>query len=158
MKSLITTILLFAALSSFAQNNVFDKLADRKDITYVSVPKALLKMTSGMVSSSMNGVDIKKIINKLDQVNVFTAGSEEARKAMRKEVTTHLKNGKSYEMLMKVKEKGNDAVFYGQKDGDFIKSFVMFVDGETKEDDCVIIQLLGKFTMQDIQEIMSNHK
>jgi hypothetical protein len=161
-KSLITAILLFVTFTGFAQDKVFDKLVDNKDITQVIVTKALLKMLPSMISSvdmNMNGMDIKSIINKLDQVNIFTSDNSAAKKLMRKEITTHLKNDKSYEILMKIKDKEDDVTFFGQKDGAFIKSLVMFVDGgEGSNNECVIIQLLGKFTMEDIQNVMDKGK
>jgi hypothetical protein len=51
---------------------------------------------------------------------------------------------------MKIKEDGNNVVFYGQKSGNFIQSLVMFVDGDNE---CVLIRLLGQFTTEDIKKI-----
>ncbi|MDR0866803.1 MAG: DUF4252 domain-containing protein [Candidatus Symbiothrix sp.] len=150
-KSLLTVLLLFTAMTGFAQNDLFDKLADRKDITQVTITKALLNMVPGVAASvDMNGVDIKDMMTKLEQIDVFTSEENSAKQMMRKEITAHFKNNKSYEVLMKIKDKANDVVFYSQKDGDFIQSLVMFVSGD---DECVLIRLLGKFTTQDIRKI-----
>ena len=137
--------------TSFSQNDWFDKFSYNKDITQVTVTKALLKMTPKIAGSvNMNGVNIKGIMDKLDQIDIFTSDENAGKKLMRKEITAFFKKNKSYEVLMKVKNEDNNVTFYGQKDGDFIKSLVMFVDGD---DQCVIIRLLGKFTFQDIQKI-----
>jgi hypothetical protein len=150
-KSLLTALLLFTACTGFAQNDLFDKFANHKDITQITLTKALLNMVPGMTSSvEMNGVDLNDIMTKLEQIDIFTSEKNSTKQMMRKEITAHFKKNKSYEVLMKIKDKANDVVFYGQKDGDFIKSLVMFVNGDDK---CVLIRLLGKFTTEDIQKI-----
>jgi hypothetical protein len=155
-KSLIIVILLFTALSGFSQKNVFEKFADQKEITQVTITKALLKMFPSMTSSvDMNGIDVNKIINKLEQIDIFISENEDAKKMMRKEITAFFKTDKSYEVLMKIKDEKDNIVFYGQKDNGFVKSLVMFIDDD---DECVIIQLLGRFTMHDIQEVVKSDK
>jgi hypothetical protein len=154
---MITALLLLLSVSaSFAQNDWFDKFSDHKDITQVTLTKALLQMAPSMTSSaSMNGIEIKDIVNKLDQIDIFTSDREETVKMMRKEITAFFKNNKSYEVLMKIKSDNDKVTFYAQKGGDFIQSLVMFVDDDFE---CVVIRLLGNFTMQDIQKITENRK
>ncbi|GHT49225.1 hypothetical protein FACS189440_14560 [Bacteroidia bacterium] len=160
-KNLLTVLLLFTAMTGFAQNDfiqndLFNKFADHPDITQVTITKALLNMVPGMTSSvDMNGVDLSDIMNKLEQIDIFTSKENAAKQLMRTNAIDHFKRNKSYEVLMKIKDKENNVVFYGLKDGDFIKSLVMFVDGD---DECVLIRLLGKFTTQDIQKITESTK
>jgi hypothetical protein len=150
-KILFTVIALFAVWSGFAQDKLFDKLAEQKSITQVTVTKGLLNMMPNLTSSvDMNGVDIKDIVNKLEQIDIFTSQDSDAKKLIRKEAADHFANNKSYEVLMKIKEEKSNVVFYGQKDGNFFKSLVMFADGDTE---CVLIRLLGKFTTEDIKKI-----
>jgi hypothetical protein len=138
-------------MTGFAQNDLFDKFSDHKNITQVTITKALLNMAPGIAASvDVNGVDLNDMMTKLEQIDIFTSEENAAKQMMRKEILAHFKNNKSYEVLMKIKEKENDVVFYSQKDGNFIQSLVMFVDGD---DECVLIRLLGKFTTQDIQKI-----
>jgi hypothetical protein len=80
----------------------------------------------------------------------FTSEKDAAREMMRKGITTFFKNNKSYEVSMKIKDGSDNAIFYGQKEDDFIKSLIMFVDDPSN---CVIIRLLGKFTTEDIRKI-----
>jgi len=150
-KSLFTVLLLLASLQAFAQESLFDKLSEQDDITHITVTKTLLNMMPEMTSSvDMNGMDIKKIITKLEQIDVFVSKTLSTRQEMKKEVAAHFKNEKSYEVLMKIKDEKEDVVFYGQKDGALFKSLVMFVNGETE---CVLIRLLGKFTKQDLETL-----
>lgn len=154
-KSMIAGLLLILATgTSFAQNDWLAKFADQEDITQITITSALLKMAPTMAASAnINGINIKNILNKLEQIDIFTSEKDASRKMMRKEVTTFFKNNKSYEVLMKVKDGFDNVVFYGQKENDFIKSLIMFVDEPT---DCVIIRLLGKFTTEDIRKITEN--
>jgi hypothetical protein len=140
------------------QNDLFDKLSEQKDITQVSVTKAVLNMAPNIISSaSMNGVSVKDVIDKLERIDIFISADGAAKKLMRKETTTYFKFHKSYELLMKIKDEESNIVFYGQKEGNFIKSLVMFVDNNDS-DECVLIRLLGKFAIEDIQKITKSVK
>jgi hypothetical protein len=151
-KSLITVILLFAAGVCFAQESMFDKLSEQKDITYITITKALLNMLPDVSSSvEVNGVDVKKIADRLDQIDIYTSNSDKAREMMQKEITRHFKDNKSYEVLMKIKDDDDNIIFYGQKAGNFFTSLIMFVNN--KSDKCVLIRLSGKFTTKDIQSL-----
>ncbi|MDR3217818.1 MAG: DUF4252 domain-containing protein [Dysgonamonadaceae bacterium] len=151
-KSLLTVIMLLTTWTGFAQSDLFDKLSDHKDITQVTVTKGLLSMVPDMASSmKMNGVDIKNITSKLEQIDIFTSKQKDAKQLMKKEVSAYLKGNKSYEVLMKIKEENENVSFYAQKDGDLIKSLLMFVDGDNE---CVVIRLLGKFKTEDVQKII----
>jgi hypothetical protein len=150
-KSLFTVLLLLASLQAFAQESLFDKLSEQDDITHITVTKTLLNMMPEMASSvDMNGLDIKKIITKLEQIDIFVSDTPSAKQDMKKEVAAHFKNDKSYEVLMKIKDEKDDIIFYVQKEGALFKSLVMFVNSETEY---VLIRLLGKFTKQDLQTL-----
>jgi hypothetical protein len=142
---------LFVAWNGFSQDKVFDKLAERDDITQVTVTKSLLNMMPGMLSSvDMNGIDVKKLASKLEQIDIFSANSKDAKQLIRKIVAEQFKNNTDYEVLMKIKDPESNVTFYGQKEGNFIKSLVMVAD---EEEECTLIRLLGKFTTEDIRQI-----
>jgi hypothetical protein len=151
-KSLITTaFMLFFTLTVFAQDDLFKKLADREDVSQVSISKALLSMAHGSASPvKFNGLEIKDIIDKLEQIDIFSTKENEAKQIMRKEVSEKIKNNKAYEVLMRIKDNGSNVTFYGQKSGENFKSMLMFADGN---EESVIIHLLGTFTAQDIKTI-----
>jgi hypothetical protein len=152
----VALLLLFSTATSFAQESWFDKFSDHKEITQVTVTKAMLNMVSSTTSSvNMNGVNIKDIMSKLDQIDVFTSEEDASRQMMRQEMAAFFKKDKSYEVLMKIRNDNENVSFYGQKEGAFIKSLIMFVDGD---DECVIIRLLGKFTTEEIQNVLSDKK
>ena len=151
-KSIFMCFTLFLTGSTlFAQTDWLEKFADQKDITQVTVTKALLKMVPTITASyDMNGLDIKEIVAKLDQIDIFSSSKEETAKLMRKEAAAFLKNNKSFEALLIIRDNPDNVTFYAQHEGGYIKSLLMFADdGE----ECTIIRLLGKFTTKDIQKI-----
>jgi len=155
-KIIIITLLLLTAATSFAQNDWFNKFSDHKDITQVTVTKALLRMAPAFTGSvNMNGINIADVANKLDQLDIFTTNKKATSNMMRKEMTAFFNSNKSYEVLMRIKDEDTNVSFYSQKDGNFVKSLIMLVDSD---DEYVIIRLLGEFTTEDIQSITGNKK
>ncbi|GHU71915.1 hypothetical protein FACS189413_14260 [Bacteroidia bacterium] len=148
---LITAILLLNIIGVPAQD-LFDKLADNEHITSVYISKALLNMFPAMADKvDVDGVDIHKIVNKLEQIDIYTSENKEAMQLIRTEAKKLQTSNKSFEVLMKIKDDGEDVIFYAEKaDKNKFKSLVMFVDSA---DECVLIRLLGNFTAEDIQEI-----
>ena len=74
-KLILILIFAFSAAFTQAQSNVFDKLSERKDIQAVHVNKSLLEMLPKMETG---GVDIAGLVNKLDQLDIYTSEANEA--------------------------------------------------------------------------------
>jgi hypothetical protein len=145
---------MLAVQTGFAQDklsDLFGKLEGKENVTQVTITKSMLSMMPNISSSAeMNGVDIKNIVNKLEQIDIFSSEDKETSKLMAKEAKEHFNNLKSYEVLMKIKGKKDNVLFYGEKKGNIFTSLIMFVDGD---DNCTLIRLSGKFTTQDIQDV-----
>jgi hypothetical protein len=159
---LIIVLSLLSVQAGFAQDmlsDLFGKLDGQKSITQVTISKSLLStMMPSMTSSvNMNGIDVKAIISKLDQIDIYTTENAEMKKLMNKEVTAYFKGNKVYEILMKVKDEENNVVFYGKKDNNYFTSLVMFINNEY-ENESTLIRLLGSFATQDIQNLTSGKK
>ena len=156
---LLIVLGLLLVQTSFAQDklsDLFSKLDGKDNVTQVVITKSMLNMMPKTGSSvNMNGVDVKNIVNKLDRIDIYTSDDADMKKMMVKEATDYFSGNKAYEILMKVKDKKDNFVFYGQKDGDFFTSLVMFVNNE---EDCTLIRMLGKFTPQDIQDVTNASK
>jgi hypothetical protein len=156
---LIIVLSLLLVQTGFAQDklsDLFSKLDGKDNVTQVVITKSMLNMLPKTGSSvDMNGVDVKNIVNKLDRIDIYTSDDADMKKMMVKEATDYFSGNKAYEVLMKVKDKKDNVVFYGQKDGDLFSSLVMFVNNEK---DCTLIRMVGKFTSQDIQDITNASK
>jgi hypothetical protein len=150
-KGLITAVLLLAAGVSFAQESIFDRFSGQKDITCITITKALMNMLPSAFSSEItNDIDIKGIADKLEQVDIFTSKAKNVAEQMEVEATQYLSSNKSYEMLMKIKNEADNVTFYGQKAGNAFKSLVILV---SNNGECVLVRLSGKLTMDDIRTL-----
>ena len=147
---LIAAIVLLNAVGAFAQD-LFEKLGDNEQITTVYVSKALLNMFPGMADKvDVDGVDIGKIVSKLEQIDIYTSDKKEGSQLIRAEAKKLQSQSKSYEVLMRIKDEGENVIFYAERDKDRFKSLIMFVD---EGNECTLIRLLGSFTAEDIQSV-----
>ena len=151
----VILLLLLTASASFARNDWFDKFSNNEDITLVTITRAMLDLLPSLVPGEINGINLKNVTSKLEQIDIFTSSKAETVQWMRKELASFFKNNKSYEVLMKIKDGDDDVTFHVQKEGDTIISLIMLVDEGSEH---VIIRLLGKFTMADLQSVMGNKK
>jgi hypothetical protein len=147
---LVAVILLLNIISISAQN-LFSKLSDNEDVTLIHISKAMLNAFPSLSDKiQIEGVNMRIIIQKLEQIDIYTSEIKEASQLIRVEAKKLQSQSKSYESLMRIKNKEDDLFFYAEKDEDKYKSLVLFVDGAEK---CTLIRLLGSFTAEDIQDI-----
>ncbi|MDR3057292.1 MAG: DUF4252 domain-containing protein [Prevotella sp.] len=149
---LIAVVFMLSTVAVQAQDKMFEKFSDNKDITTVYISKALLSMVPNM---DAGGVNVKGLANKLEKLEIYTSENKGAMKTMASEAQVMKKN-KAYETLMSVKEKDQIIDFYAQQDsnGKF-KDLIMFVN---QPDECTVIRIVGSFTMDDIQGVMNSVK
>lgn len=155
IKVLITAmVFMFSFIAVQAQNSMFDKLSNHKDISTVFISKSLLSMMPNKGADMMGGADIKNLAGKLEQLEIYNSESKEASKLIRTEVEAMVK-AKTYETLMSVKDKGDNVTFYAHKEKDRFKDLIMFVN---EPNECTIIRIVGNFTAEDIQGVMGGGK
>lgn len=151
---LITLIALSFNFTLQAQSNdLFNKLNNNKDITSVYVSKSMISMVPSNFISMQNS-NMQNIMNKLDQLEIYTSDTKSSREFMKKEVNS-LVNNNTYEILMNIKD-GNDLVtFYSIKNKDNkdkIKELIMVT---SDNNDYVLIRMVGEFTTDDIKNIIN---
>lgn len=146
---LIIVISLFiCAVGMNAQSDFFDKMGMNQDVNSVYISKAMLSMTPNI---AMGGANVKDIANKLEQLEIYSSESKEASIMMKKDIEVLARN-KTYELLMNLKDGMQTITFYALKNKDKFRELIMV----TKEmDQCVIIRMVGDFTMADIQKVTS---
>lgn len=129
-----------------SQTDVFEKLADIKDVEVVYISKSFLGMMGGM---NMPGVNIGNITEKLEGLQIFSAEQKNAMKALKQE-TNKLVKERGYETLMFVKDNDTKTAFYTKRIARGQTEMLM-VSEEPSE--ISIIRFFGNFTVQDIQNI-----
>lgn len=157
LKYLAIVILFVSSIFSVqAQSSVlFNKLEDNDKVTVIYISKALLNMAGTKIDATK--ANIGGLMNKLEQLEIYSTEDAQTAKMMNAEASRHIKNN-TYESLMKVKDGSERIDFLVTKDNgkkDQIKEFIMFIAGENES---TIIRLLGTFTMNDVQKVMDDNK
>ena len=151
-KYLLLTIWLFGNSLIYAQNNtfksLFDKYENEDNVTIVSISKNMFNLIPGNIKTG--NVDIKNVLPKIESLLIITSEKSSVKEKMNGEFKSLIEKNKNYEELMRVKSDKTNVTFNIRKTGDLINELIMLVnDGE----DFVAIQLLGNFTIEDIQKI-----
>lgn len=148
-KYIITAILCFAmAQAGTAQNSkaLFDKYTDMDNVTSVYISKAMFKMMPNIETAGLNIVNMK---GKIESLQVISTERTDLAPKMKEDFSKLI--GKGHEELMRVRDGKTKATFYANMNGDLVKDLIMLAD---TEEGFTVIQLLGNFTLQDIQEII----
>ena len=142
LKQLYTILLLCCVNICFAQNKLFDKYADMDDVTSVYISKKMFQMMPVM-ETNLKG--------KIESLQILTTQKADLRERMRGEFKALI--GKDHEELMRVKDGKTKANFYVKQQGELIQELIMIADMD--DGSFSVMQLLGRFTLQDVQGITS---
>ena len=148
LKQLYTILLLCCVNICFAQNKLFDKYADMDDVTSVYISKKMFQMMPVMETAGLNLANLK---GKIESLQILTTQKADLRERMRGEFKAMI--GKDHEELMRVKEGKTKAKYYVKKQVELIQELIMIADMD--DGSFSGMQLLGRFTLQDVQEITS---
>lgn len=151
-KVFLTALLLSAnIIGAYSQKDLFSKLSASQDITTVTITKALINMAPALIGNSIEGIEINKLIEKLDQIDILTAENKNAKQQIKIVIENEIAKNKTYEMLMSVKDGTDNIIFYAEKEKNTFKSLIMYV---IDDEDCTLIRIKGNFTAEDIQGII----
>lgn len=150
MKKIILTLMIAiaAVYSAKAQDEMFKKLGNDKDISVVYISKALLGLAGNMDFGDAN---LKSLTNKLTMLEIYSSHEPNAIKLMKNEVEKLLNDGSQLETLMKAKDSDKVVSFVGKKGKDGKISELLMIAEEPNE--FSIIRLVGSFTMKDVEKI-----
>jgi hypothetical protein len=105
-----------------------------------------------MIPGNINtgGVNIKDIVPKIESMKIITTEKKTIKETMYSDFKKIINNEKSYEELMRIKD-GKDAITFNvRKEGNDIRELIMLIN---EEDSFVVIQILGNFTIEDLEKI-----
>ena len=152
-KYLLLIICMLSINITYAQNNtfksLFEKYENEDDVTIISISKAMFNMMSGQNINTGN-VDLKNIAPKIESLLIITSDKSAMKEKMALEFKSVIDKNKDYEELMRIRDGKSNVIFNAKKKGDIINELIMFVNGE---DEFVAIQILGNFTLEEIQQI-----
>ena len=156
VKNILFIFCLLCSFTVFAQNKnmtkFFDKYENEDDVTIVNISKAMFSMMPA-VNIKTEGADISPILSKIESMRIITSGNKNLKEKMAAESKALVTKDNNYEELMRVKNNKNNVIFNAIKNGNLIKELLMLVNSD---DNFVAIQILGNFTVGDIQQITKN--
>ncbi|MEH6408724.1 MAG: DUF4252 domain-containing protein [Leeuwenhoekiella sp.] len=157
-KIIISLVVLCLSITAFAQSS-FDKFEDMKDVSAMVVTPKMFKLL-GKIDLDSSDPEMKNyinMVNNLEDIKVFSTKNAESAQKMKSEFNSYLSSAK-LEQLMRVKDDGKNVKFYFKpgKSDDFVKEFVMFMDGSQGKDDTVIIKITGDIDLREIGKIASS--
>ena len=151
LKHLLLTIGLLSSSIIYAQNTfkgLLDKYENEDDVTIISISKSMFNMIPGNIGKA--DVNIQNILPKIESLLMITSKKNSVNEKMELEFKSLINSNNNYEELMRVRDGKSNIIFIAKKEGDIIKEFIMLINDET---DFVAIQILGNFTLEDIQQI-----
>jgi len=144
---LFALVLLVSTATTFAQKEFIDYFGNADGITSIYISKTMIKLLPKLDAGNM---DLKKISQKLESVQILTSENNKASARLRKGCRDLFKRDK-YEALMEVKESGKDnATIYLRELSKGRNSYVVFAGDES---DLSVIVITGTITIEDIQNI-----
>lgn len=145
---IITLLLSFCSLMSYAQDSFFNKFADMDGVTSVYISKTMLGMMPNMKAE---GIDIGKVAGKLENIQILTCEKAALIPKIRKELEyIHPRNG--YEELLRVNDEGDRTTIYLKKNKNGKKEFVLVND---EKNEFTVIVIMGNLTLQEIQGVVN---
>ena len=100
------------------------------------------------------GINVAEFVDKLSAINLFASPKGVVASNLIKDAPEFMDTS-GYEKLMSMNTKNEEHLnFYIQANEEYISELVLIVESESKES--AVMQFVGKFTMEDIQEMIAN--
>ncbi len=147
----IVILLLLAHASSCAQDKWIEKYMDEENVTSVVISKKMFQLVFPSMDS--NGLSLEGKADKVDGMQILTTSDAKQAAAMNSDFTQLIDTG--FEELMRVKDGTTRATFYILQKGDLITDLIMLT---SDNDEYIVIRLVGRFLLEDIQEMTSDIK
>lgn len=152
MKKIVLVIVFLFPLLTFSQS-AFDKFDGQDDVTSIIVNKKMFELMSKvkMDTTDKEAQKYMAFIKKLDNLKVFTTASTRVTAEMKLSAEKYIRTA-GLEELMRVNEGGRNikiVVKSGAKDTQ-IKELLMFMEGNSKDNQTVLMSLTGDFDLNEI--------
>jgi hypothetical protein len=142
---ILTLCLLLGASAVTAQSQLFDKYAEMDNVTSVYISKAMFNMMPAVSGIGLNLMNMK---GKIESLQLVSTERQDQIPLMRQEFTQLV--GRQHQELMRVRDGKTRATFYADINGEQVKNLLLLADTDSS---FTVIQLLGNFTLRDIQII-----
>lgn len=147
VKMLLVSLLLALPLLGQAQQELFKKYSDRKNVSSVYISKAMLDMNPSLFTKD---IYIGKAASQLNSVQIISTLDNKIKPDLLKDIRELVKSSR-YELLMKQKGIVSSSEFYVSRKGDKVKELVMVINGAAS---LKFVYLEGEMTTKDVQNIL----
>ena len=161
MKKIIVTVVLILVSNAFFAQTAFDKYDGQDDVTSIIVNKKMFQMM-GSVKVDVNDKETQQylaLMKKLDNLKVFTTTSTRVSTEMKSSTDSYIKTA-GLEELMRTNDSGKNVrilVKSGASEGQ-VKELLMFIEGSNKENETVLMSLIGSFDLSEISILTDKMK
>ncbi len=127
---------------------VFNEFKNRTNVEYVKVPKWLVKL--GSLSADISA---EPLADKVEGVKVLSMS--DASKADKARFDNRFsKAASSLDEMLRVNDGGDKVTILTRKDGDKYRNIYILA---TDSSQCTLVEISGKFTADDIREMVNNN-
>ena len=151
MKNLSLVLIGFMLSLTVKGQSIFERFADYKDVSLVSISPKMFKML-GQLSVSLDDPEAQEyidMVSSIENFKVLISGNDEVTAAMSKWAAEQL-SSKDLEELMTIKDADADVAFYVKsgKSDDRVEKLIMYVNGVNPE--IIKDSPLGELTVETI--------
>ena len=125
VKLFFVSLLLALPLLGQAQQELFNKYSDRKNVSSVYISKAMLEMNPSLFTKD---IYIGKAASQLNSVQIVSTMDKMIKSDLLKDIRELVKSSR-YELLMKQKGTVSSSEFYVSRKGDKVKELIMVTNG-----------------------------
>lgn len=147
VRLLLVSLLLALPLLGQAQQELFKKYSDRKNVSSVYISKAMLEMNPSLFTKD---IYIGKAASQLNSVQIVSTMDKMIKSDLLKDIRELVKSSR-YELLMKQKGTVSSSEFYVNRKGDKVKELIMVTNGPAS---LKFVYLEGEMTTKDVQNIL----
>jgi len=136
-----------------AVDKIIDKYSGSAGFTSVTMNKYMFEMI-GRMDTSEDGEELTNTLSKLESIRILAMDSVSNPGVNLYQLTMKALNGKDYEELMTVQEKGKNVKFLVREKGDIIVELII-VAGGPREDNALIV-IKGEIDLASIGSLSKN--
>ena len=152
---IITLMLVFGTLFCNAQQSFFDRYAEWRDIKTIYISKRMLKMVKSYDGEvKVNGMRLGIMNEGLENIQIFNCEVKPAIEKLREE-TRELVPANGYEEVISIRDEGEKVSILFKELKENLSEFVLITD---RPNEFNIISIVGKITLQDIQNMVNDDK
>ena len=152
---IITLMFVFGVLFCNAQQSFFDRYAEWRDVKTVYISNRMLKMVKSYDGEvKVNGMRLGIMNEGLDNIQIFSCKVKPAVEKLREE-TRELVPANGYEEVISIRDEGEKVSILFKELKENLSEFVLITD---RPNEFNIISIVGKITLQDIQNMVNDDK